>query len=136
MPRCGLEGVLCWPYNARLSYFFVYMRFLQVSVMIFGWDVIKYIATTHIFKNIKILHSTCLKSTEHTLSVILFKDICAICFGTLTNSTLKIYPPHHTYLAEELSLMTIVFVSSKQNSCSHVDTDLEKITSLCPLFPP
>lgn len=47
------------------------------------------------------------------LSVILFIDICAICFGTLTSSTLEIHLPLHTYLAGELSLMTIVFVSSK-----------------------
>lgn len=87
---------------------------------------------SHRRNHVKIIYSICLKSTEHTLSAILSS---AICFGTLTSNTLKIHPTRHTYLVEELSPMMIMLAGSKEISYSHVNTDLEKITSTCfPLF--
>lgn len=95
----------------------------------FGCDKIPW-DNTHQRDNVKTIPNTSLKSTEHTLSVICSRITGAICFGTLTSSTLQIHPDLHTYLAEELSPMTTVFASSTQNSYSHVDNDLEIITSL------
>lgn len=97
----------------------------------FGYDKV-HCDNSHGRNHVKIIYSICLKSTEHTLSVILS---FAICFRTLTSNTLKIHPTRHTYSVEELSPMMIMLAGSKEISYSHVNTVLEKITSTCfPLF--
>lgn len=97
---------------------FVSMTLIATSrarATVWGLDITKFILRIHIKEWLSKLHKTPALKAQSTGCHLLFCTEIprAICFGTLTIRTLKTKPLPHTYLAQELSQMTVLSVLNR-----------------------